>query len=765
MAEMATDSKVPVYPVFSTQKVVCSHCNYPGHTKDNCYKLIGYPIGYFDKPKTSTHHHSAAVMAGHGKIGMALQISSFISADTWIIDSGASDHMTYDKSYFHHFTTPNVSSVTNANGASFPVLGTGSIRVTPSLELHNVLYVPALSHHLISVPQLNAQSNCSLTFFPMYALFQDLITKEIIGRGYMRRRLFRLDQMYAGENPEKRAHAGLASNSTRESEIWLWHRHLGHPSFHTMKKLMPSLFIAMNVSDFHCETCVLAKSHRVSYPPSISQSAIPFELIHSDVWGPSKVPTRTGMRYYVLFIDDCTRLSWVVFLKSKSDVFGAFQAFRTLIQTQFNGVIRVLRSDNGGEYVSHEFQKFCQTHGIIHQTTCPQTPEQNGVSERKNRHLLEIARSLLFSAHMPKYLWDEAVRTASHLINRLPSSVLNGRIPYEVLSTHVSIPSFHNLPARVFGCVAFVHIPQNQRTKLDARALKCVLVGYGTHQKGYKCYHPPTQKYFVTMDVTFYEDTCYFIPHDNTPLQGEKGFFEEMVVNGDQLLVGGSIGRDEHNVEVAEEERKEDEFPGDRTTPRRPDGFIDAEGSVAMELPGVRTDLWRPDGLIGSELPVAIETPGVRTEMLCPDGMIIPEGPETETEPNEDNEVPLPLPSSAVPPEHDFQGAEDPLEVIPMTESTQYTLPNRLNRGKPAKKYEPTVHAKAKYPVADFISTHRLSKSYESFVNQISAVSVPNKVQDALSDPKWSKAREEEMEALQKNDTWELVPPSYGFLQ
>lgn len=88
----------------------------------------------------------------------------------------------------------------------------------------------------------------------------------------MRGRPFRLDHMYAGENPEKRAHAGLTSSSTRESEIWLWHRRLGHPSFHTMKKLMPSLFIAMNVSAFHCETCVLAKSHRVSYPPSISIS-------------------------------------------------------------------------------------------------------------------------------------------------------------------------------------------------------------------------------------------------------------------------------------------------------------------------------------------------------------------------------------------------------------------------------------------------------------------------------------------------------------
>jgi hypothetical protein len=231
-----------------------------------------------------------------------------------------------------------------------------------------------------------------------------------------------------------------------------------------MRKTMPSFFVGIDESSLHCETCVLAKSHRVNYPLSLSnKSSMPFEIIHSDVWGPSREPTFSGMRYFVLFIDDCTRLSWVALLKSKDAVFSAFQAFQKMIQTQFNGHIKVFRSDNGGEFVNRDFQEYFQEHGIIHQTTCPQTPEQNGVAERKNRHLLDIARALLFGAHMPKYLWGEAVQTASHLINRLPSSVLQGRIPFEVLSTHVSIPSFHNLPARVFGCVAFVHIPKNQR--------------------------------------------------------------------------------------------------------------------------------------------------------------------------------------------------------------------------------------------------------------------------------------------------------------
>ncbi|PRQ58292.1 putative RNA-directed DNA polymerase [Rosa chinensis] len=459
---------------------------------------------------------------------MALKVSHFVGSDTWIIDSGASDHMTYDKSFFTELSPPPVSYVTNANGEAFPVLGSGSVRITPTLELHNVLYVPDLSHHLISVPQLNTESKCSVTFYPMYVMFQDLLTRELIGRGYLRGRLFHLDQTYAGEKPGAPSRAALTLNSDKLSEVWLWHRRLGHPSFSLMRKTMPTLFIGVDESVLHCETCVLAKSHRATYSPSISnKSVIPFELIHSDVWGPSREPTVSGMRYFVLFIDDCTRLTWVTLLKTKDEVFPAFQTFRTLVQTQYHSTIKVLRSDNGGEYVNHVFQEFFKAHGIVHQTTCPQTPEQNGVSERKNRHLLDMARALLFSAHMPKYLWGDAILASSHLINRLPSSVLHGKIPFAVLASHVSLSSFHNLPARVFGCVVFVHIPKNQRSKLDARALKCVFVGYGGYQKGYKCYHPPTRKYYVTMDVTFFEDMSYFSSSD-TALQGENSFFEEL---------------------------------------------------------------------------------------------------------------------------------------------------------------------------------------------------------------------------------------------
>lgn len=249
-----------------------------------------------------------------------------------------------------------------------------------------------------------------------------------------------------------------------------------------------------------------------------------------------------------------------------------------LIQEQYNGHIKVFQSDNGGEFVNREFQAYFQSQGIIHQTTFPQTPEQNGVSERKNHHLLDMAHSLLLSSHIPKYLWGEAVLTTSHVMNRLPSSTLHGQIILEVLSTHVSIPSLNTLSALVFGCVIFVHLPKNQRSNLDAHALQCVFVGYGTHQKGYKCYHPPTQKFFVTIDVFFFEDACYF-PSTEASLQGEN-----------TLILKRSLVSIQYVSVVPLD------VPGIRTDVRSLDGEGVSSSDAVPDDPGIQTDVRHPDG-------------------------------------------------------------------------------------------------------------------------------------------------------------------------
>ena len=164
--------------------------------------------------------------------------------------------------------------------------------------------------------------------------------------------------------------------------------------------------------------------------------------------------------------------------------------------------IQTLRSDNGGEYTSNEFAKFCASKGIVHQFTNPYTPEQNGVSERLNRTLIESGKSMLFHAGLPLSFWAEAVNTATYLHNRSPVSSLPDKTPYECWYRRK--PDVSNL--KVFGSICFVHTPDSFRQKLDPKSEKGILVGYPLDTKGYKIYNIESKKFIRSKDVLFHEN-------------------------------------------------------------------------------------------------------------------------------------------------------------------------------------------------------------------------------------------------------------------
>ncbi|KAL6322733.1 hypothetical protein AAG906_015419 [Vitis piasezkii] len=169
----------------------------------------------------------------------------------------------------------------------------------------------------------------------------------------------------------------------------------------------------------------------------------------------------------------------------------------------------------------------------LQQTTCSNTPQQNGVAERKNRHLLEVVRASLIATKIPISYWGEAITSAAYLINRVPSSSINFQTPLQAFTNAVVAPIVPNLPPRVFGCVAFVHLHKHQRTKLTSHALQCVFVGYALHKKGYRCYHPPTRQMFITMDVVFHEDSMYF--SSESKFQGMNQEAGELDMSGQQF--------------------------------------------------------------------------------------------------------------------------------------------------------------------------------------------------------------------------------------
>lgn len=188
----------------------------------------------------------------------------------------------------------------------------------------------------------------------------------------------------------------------------------------------------ISVSDISdCFGCRLGKQHALPYNKSSSVTHAPFELIHSDIWGPALQPTKGGSFYYVLFIDDFTRFTWIYLKKHRSELYSIYTTFSTMSLTQFDKRVKIFRSDSGGEYISHRVWNFLDTQGTKAQLSCSATPQQNGVAERKHRHIPDTARSLIYSSHVPLLFWVEAILTSIYLINRTPSTVLGGLSPYE----------------------------------------------------------------------------------------------------------------------------------------------------------------------------------------------------------------------------------------------------------------------------------------------------------------------------------------------
>ena len=170
-----------------------------------------------------------------------------------------------------------------------------------------------------------------------------------------------------------------------------------------------------------------------------------------------------------------------------------------MVSTQFQKTIKILRSDSGGEYTSKEFTSFLSDKGILHQKSCPHTPQQNGIAERKNRHLLEIVRTLLVESLVPPKFWCEAAHTTIHIINRLPSSVPGKVSPFECLFGYP--PSYSHL--RVFGCLCFVHLPSLERNKLSPQAARSMFLGYSNEHKGFLCYEHKERRLHISRNVLF----------------------------------------------------------------------------------------------------------------------------------------------------------------------------------------------------------------------------------------------------------------------
>ena len=285
----------------------------------------------------------------------------------------------------------------------------------------------------------------------------------------------------------------------------LWHTRLGHLSPKILAILQPRLsfsFPKCNQTDT-CYICPLAKQKRLPFVCNNHMSPNPFDLLHCDIWGPFHIPSYSGHRFFLTLVDDCTRFTWVFLMKNKSDASFLVPRFFQMIHTQFNSKIKCFRSDNAKELA---FTDFFNEQGVLHQFSCVETPQQNSVVERKHQHLLNVARALYFQSKIPIEFWTDCILTATFLINRIPSPLLNNQTPYEKLyHQQVDYSLF-----KVFGCLAFASTLTVNRTKFHPRAKPCVFIGYSHGMKGYKLYDLQTKHIFVSRNVFFHESTFPF---------------------------------------------------------------------------------------------------------------------------------------------------------------------------------------------------------------------------------------------------------------
>ncbi|KAL4383727.1 hypothetical protein GQ457_15G024680 [Hibiscus cannabinus] len=209
-----------------------------------------------------------------------------------------------------------------------------------------------------------------------------------------------------------------------------------------------------------------------------------------------------GALYFVTFIDDHSRKVWIYLLKTKDQVLEAFKEFHAKVERQTGRKLKCVRSDNGGGEYRGPFEKYCKSYGIRFEKTPPKTPQLNGVAERMNKTIEERVRSMLSNAQLSKSFWGEAVKTATKIVNHSPSSALDGEIPEQVWrGKNVSYEHF-----KVFGCRAFVHIPKDERSKLDAKKKQCIYLDTPQDEFGHRLWDPVNKRIVRSWDVVFLED-------------------------------------------------------------------------------------------------------------------------------------------------------------------------------------------------------------------------------------------------------------------
>ncbi|XP_042953597.1 uncharacterized protein LOC122290115, partial [Carya illinoinensis] len=415
------------------------------------------------------------------------------------LDSGCSRHMTGDKTKFFDLRSKEEGHVTFGDNSKGKIVGIGKIGNESSLIIEDVLLVEGLKHNLLSISQL-----CDKGFTVTFKMDKCIILNNhncnicFIA--------FRNNNVYTIDFEEITSQDAICLSAQNETS-WLWHRRLGHANMELISKLskndlvrgLPKTYF---LKDKICDACQFGKQTKTSFKTKKHISTTrPLQLIHMDLFGPNRVASLGGKYYAFVIVDDFSRYTWVIFLTHKDEAHNAFTKLCKRIQNEKGYTISSIRSDRGKEFVNKNIETFCDENGFIHNFSAPRTPQQNGVVERKNRSLQEMARTMLNENNLPSYFWAEAVSTACYVINRVMLRSKLDKTPYELWNEKKpNIGYFH-----VFGCKCFILNDRDNLGKFDAKSDEGIFLGYSTNSKAYRVFNKKTLTVQESMHVVFDE--------------------------------------------------------------------------------------------------------------------------------------------------------------------------------------------------------------------------------------------------------------------
>ncbi|KAI5342090.1 hypothetical protein L3X38_009965 [Prunus dulcis] len=438
-------------------KPKCYNCDKLGHIAKDCYsKKTPQQVNYATQVEAAPTMFYASNASG---------ASVTRDEEIWYLDSGCSNHMTGKEDLLVDIDRKVTAKVEMGTGQLVEVTGKGTLVVETKAgkrHIKEIMLVPGLKENLLSVGQMIEHGYYLVFGDHKVEIYNDSSHTNLVAKVQMKgNRSFPL---------KLQAEMHFADRAGVYHSTDLWHRRFGHLNMSSLK--------------------LLKEQDMVVGLPEIKEV--------------KQTVTKAGNRFFLTFIDDCIRMCWVYFLRHKLEALCVFKKFKATVKFQSGYKLKKLRSDRGGEYTLVEFDRFCDNAGIERQLTTPYTPQQNGVAERKNRTIVEIAKCLLLEKKIPFDLWAEAVNISVYILNRCPTKALSKRTPFEAYGGRK--PGVKHL--KVFGSLCYAHVPKQQRQKLDLASKRCFL-GYGSCEKGYRLYNIETGKVIVSRDVIFSENECW----------------------------------------------------------------------------------------------------------------------------------------------------------------------------------------------------------------------------------------------------------------